>query len=411
MNRQKLIKLIRLPKVLVYWVFCAIQERLGFIKRDQHIIILGTKNGHAYMDNSRYFFEWLLRERKSISPVWIASSGKVYKQLKNHSKPVVLSHSYAGVKLLFKAGYGAITDQLADIAFDRRLIPAGMDITFLSHGKSVKATRLALVKSDRTSIHHDYWKSEGMRMTKFVNRALATSPFLADLTRQSHGFKEIITTGFPKNDQLLKPSGESKKSWEIFLQERNITSPGKTILYAPSWRMGQKATRFFPYSDFEQEQLFSFLKKHNVLLLLRPHLKELDQFDEMKDFFEQLTHSENIFLATNHEFPDVSDFLPFVDCLISDYSSIYHDYLILDRPIFLVPYDYKEVLSERGFMYDYYKYIPGPEITTMESFFENLEILLAGEDSFKKKRKALQDLIHTHMDAKSSVRVYEEIFS
>ena len=47
--------------------------------------------------------------------------------------------------------------------------------------------------------------------------------------------------------------------------------------------------------------------------------------------------------------PSVNDLLPVCDCLICDYSALYHDFLLLDKPLIMVPYDMEKILKERGF--------------------------------------------------------------
>jgi CDP-glycerol glycerophosphotransferase (TagB/SpsB family) len=91
--------------------------------------------------------------------------------------------------------------------------------------------------------------------------------------------------------------------------------------------------------------------------------------------------------------------LPFVDVLISDYSSIYHDFLLLDRPIVLIPYDYEEFARTQGFMYNYFANLPGPAVKSQKEFLQSLEDVLEGRDPYADKRRALQQLIHTHVDA------------
>jgi len=58
---------------------------------------------------------------------------------------------------------------------------------------------------------------------------------------------------------------------------------------------------------------------------------------------------------------DIYPILPFTDCLISDYSSIYYDYLLMkDKEVYLFPYDYEEyILKSRSLAFDYNKQMPG----------------------------------------------------
>ena len=97
--------------------------------------------------------------------------------------------------------------------------------------------------------------------------------------------------------------------------------------------------------------------------------------------------------------------LPFVDVMISDYSSVYHDYLLLDRPLLFTPYDYEEFERQQGFLYDYFETLPGPAVYTFSEFCDELGAALNGEDRYSDRRAALTEKIHTYRDAESRRRV------
>ena len=84
-----------------------------------------------------------------------------------------------------------------------------------------------------------------------------------------------------------------------------------------------------------------------------PHVQDL-RYPALRAMLEALAaHPDCVRLATHEQLPDVNSFLPFVDVLITDYSALYHDFLLLDRPILFVPYDYEEFEQQNGFLYDY----------------------------------------------------------
>ena len=66
------------------------------------------------------------------------------------------------------------------------------------------------------------------------------------------------------------------------------------------------------------------------------------------------------------------DYLNIFDVLITDYSSIYFDYMLLERPMIFLPYDLAEYEGTVGFTIDYNKYAPGDKPNTFEEFIKCL---------------------------------------
>jgi len=80
--------------------------------------------------------------------------------------------------------------------------------------------------------------------------------------------------------------------------------------------------------------------------------------------------------------------------LITDYSSIYFDYLFLNKPVVFFPYDFvKYITSDKALLFDYDSYTPGPKCrfqTQLEK--EIIDILISGNDHFVGQRKKIKNL-------------------
>ena len=88
---------------------------------------------------------------------------------------------------------------------------------------------------------------------------------------------------------------------------------------------------------------------------------------------------------------DVTGMLDIFDCLITDYSSIYIDYLLTGNPVIFLPYDREEYLAGRGMNFDYDEVTPGPKPQTMDNF---LRCLSAEQDSWEEERKRVNGLFN-----------------
>jgi CDP-glycerol glycerophosphotransferase (TagB/SpsB family) len=178
-----------------------------------------------------------------------------------------------------------------------------------------------------------------------------------------------------------------------------------TILYAPTWRPGKRATVFFPFSDYNKDLLLEILDKTESNLLLRPHITDVFQNKELNFFLNDLASYKRIKLATHKEFTDINTFLPFIDVLVTDYSSIYHDFLLLNKPMIFIPYDYDHYNERSGFLYNYFENLPGPSVNTFYDFSKELCSVTSGSDNYSEKRASLAEQIHAYSDANACERV------
>ena len=151
--------------------------------------------------------------------------------------------------------------------------------------------------------------------------------------------------------------------------------------------------------------MIEVLHDNCILLLLRPHKNDFEN-PVVKQFLDSITTDQKVVkLCTHNQFPDVNSFLPFVDALISDYSALYHDFLLLDRPMLFIPYDYDTFNKENGFLYNYFDNLPGPAINSFEEFVNHIVAVANGKDEYSKQRAVLLARLHQFRDAGSCERV------
>jgi len=290
---------------------------------------------------------------------------------------------------------GLFTNSLRDLSIDPFLVPRNIKLIALRHGKgkSVKKVRFARKNHKITKREERERKYE----TSLISYVISTSDFVSEIQEEclQLGLEKSVVTGYPRNDIFY--DNKRKK----IIKDKNIC-----VLYAPSWRHGREATKFFPFEDFDEKELAGFLKKHKLSIYLRPHKNDLSKYPELVKFLENLANiSENIYLATHKTYPDVNEILLDFDALITDYSSLYHDYLLFDKPILFIPYDMENFSEENGFLYNYREYLPGPIIEKKEDFYSELGSLVFKEDFYQKQREVLKRKIHRYRGGGSSERV------
>ena len=83
------------------------------------------------------------------------------------------------------------------------------------------------------------------------------------------------------------------------------------------------------------------------------------------------------------------------DALITDYSSVYYDYLLTDKPVGLTVDDIDDYIKSRGFVYDNpFDVLKGEQILDNDALISFLENIRDGKDIFEKERTMVKNEIY-----------------
>lgn len=146
----------------------------------------------------------------------------------------------------------------------------------------------------------------------------------------------IILCDLPRNDSLLNYTSDKVESIK---KELGLDLKKKIILYAPTYREyllnENNDTYLAPPIHLErwEKEL-----GEEYILLIRAHYAVT----------ESLNLNENSFVRDVSRYPFINDLYAITDLLISDYSSVFVDYSILDRPMLCFAYDLEEYEQKRG---------------------------------------------------------------
>lgn len=242
----------------------------------------------------------------------------------------------------------------------------------LGHGVPFKNAGL----SEKNVLWYKRWYYALVRtnFSYFLAPSEATVPFI----QQNFGLNrsQVVIKSQPRLEPLLQAHER-----EDIPERRSLT-----VLYAPTWRQSGDV-RLFPFADLEISRLQKFLEERGIEIYLRLH-PYYENSESLRSFL-----GSQIRLLSSKEVPEVMDVLAQFDVVVTDYSSLFVDFLILDRPVFFVPYDLAEYEKEVGFIRSYRELTPGPHILTQEAFEQELEALCQGRDSYQQARRQLnQDL-------------------
>jgi CDP-glycerol glycerophosphotransferase (TagB/SpsB family) len=164
--------------------------------------------------------------------------------------------------------------------------------------------------------------------------------------------------------------------------------------------------------DFLRSGYFNeFLKNNNLLFVLKLHPFE-EKYWLSQDIFKEL-NGNIVILKTGHltgQLISIYEVLKDFDILITDYSSIYFDFLLLNKPIIFLPLDLEQYTKTRGFSLEPYDFwAPGPKATTIEELIDEIQKCIADPTYYEKERKTINNLINQFQDGCSCERVWAQI--
>lgn len=263
---------------------------------------------------------------------------------------------------------------------------------FLTHGTPIKDTR-------------------GLFWNPYNNTdIISTSEFAAKLRCKTFGGGNDIVRilGFPRNDCLFKSDLETDNYFKKIKK-------GKFIIWLPTFK--HYNLKVANRNDFSEEttsdisilsndfmnELNNYLKEKDILLFIKYHPSQNLDYVELKTY-------SNIITMTNKQLEDnqidLYSLMGKSDALITDFSSVYIDYLLMDKPIGFELGDFESFRKGRGFIVDDpLKYMPGDKIMTQNDLYNFIDNVLNEKDEFKEERNILKNKMHKYKDGNSSERI------
>lgn len=356
-------------------LFTACMEHFGQIRPDSHIWLFSSTDNSHYNYNSRYLFEYVKENLPEITPLFVINDPELRNSLssKYGKQYFIETESIQGIRQALSAGVWFTSAGLP--AYGTGLHKKRLIIN-LWHGVPLK--KIALLDPNLKKAARIYFKKI---FSENYTCILTTSHELIPLMARSFAVSEdkIKVWGQPRNDGLFQKNDCREILGQLFPDLPEYT---KTVLYAPTFRdYGQ--VQLFPFKDFDQEQLEAFLDEKNMLLFIRTHVAEQGSAAPYL--------GKRIRFLGNEQAEDVTGILNIFDCLITDYSSIYIDYLLTDKPMIFLPYDRQQYLDGRGMNFDYDDVTPGPKPETFNDF---LDALSPKEDFWKSERTRVNRLFN-----------------
>ncbi|WP_160725742.1 CDP-glycerol glycerophosphotransferase family protein [Bacillus sp. USDA818B3_A] len=395
---KKFTKVLREPRKIVYKLYHTLFNLIGFFPIKKNLIIFESFLGKQYSDNPRAIYEYLREYYPNYQLLWSIDKKQKRRYLEDNI-PFINRFSIKWLFVMPRANYWVINSRMPYwIKKPRHTIylqtwhgtplkklAGDMDEIYMP-GTTTKRYKEAFYKEAQ---NWDYLISPNAYSTAIFERAF------------KYDRSKILETGYPRNDFLKQQN--TKSADDKIKDELGIPKHKKVILYAPTWRdneyYGIGKYKFSLKIDFEQ--LRDALGEECVILL-RLHYLIANRVDisAYKNFVYDLS-----------SYDDIRELYIISDLLITDYSSVFFDFLCLKRPIIFYTYDFETYRDHlRGFYFDLEKEAPGPLVKTME------QLVVAIQQAIKEGRQPSEAIIKFHQkfchleDGFSTKRVVKSVF-
>ncbi|MBH9966633.1 CDP-glycerol glycerophosphotransferase family protein [Bacillus enclensis] len=366
---------------------------VGKLPADKKLVMFESFLGKQYSCNPRAIYEYLKENHPEYKLVW--SVDKRYAaDFEEKNLPYIERFSVKWLFHMARARYWVSNSRLP------LWIPKPAHTIYLQtwHGTPLKKLAMDMEEVHMPGTNTEKYKRNFYNESRNWDYLISPNAYSTEIFKRAFQFdKEMIESGYPRNDYLLHHNNE--ETIKQVKERLNLPLDKKILLYAPTWRdnefYGKGRYKFDIKLDLEKmrEELGD-----EYIIILRMHYLISESLDLSP--FEGFAYN-----YSHHE--DIRELYLISDQLITDYSSVFFDYANLKRPMIFFAYDiasYRDQL--RGFYFDFENEAPGPIVKTTDQVIEQVKHL-------DKNSLNYQDFHQTFCyleDGRASERVVKAVF-
>lgn len=397
-------QLLLLP---IYW--------LSFLMpRDKNIWLFGSTFGRRFADNPRYLYlyvsqhsdrssnkvhqqveawkkqghQWNVDENcKNLRPIWMSHSRDIVSFLQEQGYEAYYYHSLKGIWYALRGGVYVYDNYSKDINFWQS---GGAVKVNLWHGLPLKKIQHDNIH-DRFRHPRNVWEKfkcfpRNLSDEKPSDYVLCPSERMRDIFASAFQTEHVIVSGYPRWDGMLEKeicnlnTQVEKKALDKIKEQLHQIPDSKVIYYMPTFRDSE--TSIFNVMNFKTFQCF--LEQNHYIFCVKLHPKS-----KLRERFQAI-ESGNIVSIDADTDPYV--FITMSDVLVTDYSSVYFDYLYTGKPILFFDYDRQTYLSQSREMYFAYEEVtPGKKVEDQSGLEQALIRVFSGQDDDREERERFRE--------------------
>jgi CDP-glycerol glycerophosphotransferase (TagB/SpsB family) len=334
-RRVGVARLERVAALVLYPPHVVTRAFVARVQRDPALVVLGAPLDR-FADNAAYLFLHLSSVRPSdLEPVWISGSADVVRRLRAAGHRAEQRWSLAGLRVCLRAGTFVYSGYRSDI--NSWLAPGAVAVC-LWHGLPIKR-----IERDARPSAPGVWG----RLDDLVREAppdvllSSTDRVSRDLMAPAFGIEpeRCWSVGYPRNDHLVssprRPPDTTlvpdRTSWDL------LAGSDLVVGLFLTWRDGL-ATDVASASLLRN--IADLCHEHGARLAYKAH------------FNVSATEPEDRRVVQLEPDADLNAYLGLCDLLVTDYSSVSLDFLLMRRPVIYYAPDLEEYARTRGFAID-----------------------------------------------------------
>lgn len=358
-----------------------------FIRRDSKIVLVGAWMGDKFADNSRFLYQYLHLNRDKLGlkrVIWYTRNQKVYDDLKQLGYDVIKGGTGKAVYWHLKSGIHIICNDSLDFMPIKPDIETrfswGAKKIQLWHGVGMKSVgegsnkekkkknskgRISNFVSELVK-HSSVFSSGGWQNCYF----LSSSRFNGEVNIRIAGCRKenLIFSCYPRNCQCLKYMKTEGNVINCIKKYR------RSILFLPTFRDAN-----VEYDNpINNVKIRKFLDENNILWIEKSHPAD-------KNNWNTELQSNNI-LKLDSDF-DINVLYPFVDIILTDYSSVSFDAIYHNIPLIMYTPDYVRFKNGNvGFLFDVSDWCGAFMVYTIDDLILTLMNCILAPDIYIKER-------------------------
>lgn len=331
-----------------------------------HTVVFEAFMGKKYACSPKALYQAMLADPyyASWKKIWAFRNPEEYRFLEEDQNTRVVAYR----KKEYYRAYAGAKYWITNSRLPREVAPKpGQEYIQCWHGTPLKKLGFDLEhyaenKGNLREVRENY-----LGEAKKITRMPSPSPFYTEKMISAFHLRALgkenilLEKGYPRNDRLF---AASERDMEEIRCKFKIPEGKKVILYAPTWRENQhvpgEGYRYQLQADFNE---WKRVLGDGYVVLFRAHYFISNMFD-----FEALGG----FVRNVSDWDDVNDLYLISDLLVTDYSSVFFDYAVLNRPIIFYMYDYEAYKNDmRDFYFDI-SMLPGPVVKTQDELLKSV---------------------------------------
>ena len=234
--------------------------------------------------------------------------------------------------------------------------------------------------------------------------------FFTYVCAPSEMYRPIMAKAFGCPEENICICGEPKT--DHLFEEKKIKE-NKLIVWLPTFRK----SKYLGYNDSDDDSILPMFKENEWdelnQVLRQNNVKLVAKLHPLQDIYDfTYVTMSNLSVFSDVYFKKIIgnlySLLSQSDALISDYSSVCLEYLVLDRPICFTLGDMDEYICKRGFVFENpLKFMPGEQIKEKTGLYKFIYNVTQEVDYYKVERKNVNNMVNQYKDGGNCKRILE----